>query len=246
MRMFYIDKGKMRAVFSAVFVLALCVGAWAVNVGDETVTTAARDNTELLAHVTSAGNPKNSGVSLLFSVDENTDINTLAETMQILADNKIKATFFLTGKFAEKHADVVLSMQEFGHEIGVSGYEAVSPGNLDYAENLTSLEKASTVIRNITNQAAKYYSPPFGVLEEDIYNAVNESELTFVLAGVDSLDWDDVSTEAVISTVLTKAEKGSLISLHSTEMTNLGLQTIINELKGLKLKFLTVSENVGK
>ena len=82
-------------------------------------------------------------------------------------------------------------------------------------------------------------------MEEDIYKAVNESDLTFVLAGVDSMDWDDVSAEAIIGAVLAKAEKGSIISLHPTDMTNLGLQTIINELKGLHLKFLTVSENVG-
>ncbi len=59
------------------------------------------------------------------------------------------------------------------------------------------------------------------------------------------MDWDDVSAEAIIGAVLAKAEKGSIISLHPTDMTNLGLQTIINELKGLHLKFLTVSENVG-
>ena len=254
MKIYYFDKKNFKKIFNkkrnvtaflAVLLLAVCAGAYGVWGDDSAVTASMEENAELLAYVTDCGNPKNGGVSLVFMTDENTDINLLAETMQILKDNQIKATFFVTGRFAENHSDLVQHLWENGCEIGTSGYEAISPGNLDYGENLTSLEKATTIIRNITNHAVLFYSPPFGVLEEDIYKAVNESDLTFVLAGVDSLDWDDVSTEAIISTVLGSVEKGSIISLHPTKMTNMGLQTIINEIKGLKLKFLTVSENIG-
>ena len=243
MKIFYIDGAKLRSFFSLLFVMTVIIGALALDSGDEAMPASAVDE-ELLAHVVSSGNPANSAVSLIFMADENTDVNILAETMQILSDNKIRATFFVTGKFAENHQDILQSLTECGHEIGVSGYEAVSPANLDYGENLVALEKATTVIRNATGNSVHLYSPPYGALETDIYKAVNESDLKFVLAGVDSLDWDDVSTEAIISTVLTKAEKGSLIGFHPTEMTNLGMQTIINELKGLRLDFMTVSENL--
>ncbi len=246
MRIFYIDKAKLKSFGSIVFIMLLCIGALAVEAQEPAVTTAGVQDEELLSHVVSAGDPAKSAVSMMFMADENTDVNLLAETMQILADNKIKATFFLSGKFAESHGDMVQSMAESGHEIGVSGYEAVSPANLDYGENLAALEKADTAIRSITGQAVQLYSPPYGVLETDIYKAVNEMGMTFILAGVDSQDWDDVSTEAIISAVLTKAEKGSLICFHPTQMTNLGMQTIINELKGLKLKVLPVGENISK
>ena len=248
MKVFCYNKKKIFTVVLAVLLFAVCAGAYWEQSGkadENAVKASLEENARLLAYVTEAGNPKNGGVSLIFMVDENSDVDILAETMQILKDNQIKATFFMTGKFAEAHGDIAQSLWQRGCEIGVSGYEAVSPANLDYGENLAALEKATTVIRGITGEAVRFYSPPFGVLEEDIYKAVNESDLTFVLAGVDSMDWDDVSAEAIIGAVLAKAEKGSIISLHPTDMTNLGLQTIINELKGLHLKFLTVSENVG-
>lgn len=244
MRILYFDKKNIRLIASVAFVCLICLGAWVARDQDDTAMTAAEDSGSF-SRVVDIGEAKNDAVSLMFIVDENTDNSLLAETMQVLSDNDIRATFFITGKFAENHKDVVLSLTDYGHEIGVSGYEAVSPANLDYGENMAALEKATTVIRNITGNAVRLYSPPFGVLEEDIYKAVNESELKYILAGVDSLDWDDVSTEAIISTVLTKVEKGSLISFHATEMTNRGLQTIINEIKGLKLKFLPVGENIA-
>ena len=246
MRIFYIDKAKLKSFCSVAFVMLLCVGALAVEAREPAVTTAGVQDENLLAHVVSSGDPSKSAVSMMFMADENTDVNLLAETMQILTDNKLKATFFVSGKFAESHKDMVQSMAESGFEIGVSGYEAVSPANLDYGENLAALEKAVTTIRNATGQAVSLYSPPYGVLETDIYKAVNEMGLKFILAGVDSQDWDDVSTEAIISTVLTKAEKGSLICFHSTEMNNRGMQTIIHERKGLKLKELPVSQNIGE
>ena len=244
MRILYFDKKNIRLIASVAFVCLICLGAWVAREQDDAAMTAAEDSGSF-SRVVDIGEAKNDAVSLMFMVDENTDNSLLAETMQVLSDNDIRATFFITGKFAENHKDVVLSLTDYGHEIGVSGYEAVSPANLDYGENMAALEKATTVIRNITGSAVHLYSPPFGVLEEDIYKAVNESELKYILAGVDSLDWDDVSTEAIISTVLTKVEKGSLISFHATEMTNRGLQTIINEIKGLKLKFLPVGENIA-
>lgn len=244
MRTMFFNKAKLKSILSMVFIVAVCIGLMVFDSSEELASPAGME-ADLLKYVVSSGEKKNSAVSLMFMVDENTDIGILSETIGILADNKIKATFFVTGKFAESQSDIMKQLTANGHEIGVSGYEAVSPANLDYSENLAALEKATTVIRNTTGNSVKLYSPPYGVLETDIYKAANEQELKYILASVDSMDWDDVSTEAIISTVLNQAEKGSFISFHPTQMTNLGMQTIINELKGLGLGFMTISENLS-
>ncbi len=245
MRMVYVRTRWLRTVVSALFLAALCVGGWSVYGSEEPVPAAAERDAELLSRVTRRGDPARDAVSLLFLVDESTDADVLAETRQILADNRVFATFFLTGKFAEAHGDLTRALRKDGHELGICGYEAVSPGNLDYGENLAALEKSCTVLRGITGETPRLYTSPYGELNSDIYEAVKDAGLTFVLAEVDARDWEDSSTEAIVSTALTEAGKGSFINLRSTSLTNLGLQTIFNELRGLRLDFLTVSANCG-
>lgn len=245
MRMIYVRTGWLRTLVSALFLAALCVGGWSVYGGEEPVPAAAERDAELLNRVTRRGDPAENAVSLLFLVDETTDAEALAETRQILSDNQVPATFFLTGKFAEAHEELIRDLRRDGHELGICGYEAVSPGNLDYGENLAALEKATTVLRGITGETPRLYTSPYGELNTGLYEAVKNAGLTFVLAETDAQDREDTSTEAMVSTVLTEADKGGFINLRSTKLTNLGLQTIFNELRELRLDFLTVSANCG-
>lgn len=242
MKAIFFNGNKIKTGLAMVLIMAVCVGLTVFD--SQRFTAPAGVEQNLLKYVESSGNKKNSAVSLMFMVDENTDIGILTEALKIFSDNKIHNTFFVTGRFAENHPEMIVKLAAEGHEIGISGYEAVSPGNLDYSENLISLEKSAAVIRNITGNSVKLYSPPFGVLETDIYKAVNEQELKYILGGVDSMDWDDVSTEAIISNVLAEVEKGSFVVFHATDITNLGMQTIINEIKGLGLGFMPIGENL--
>ena len=62
-----------------------------------------------------SGNPNEKSVSLIFKVDNHTNIN---EIIGILDNHKIKATFYITSKYLEQNHNLIIRLLQKGHTIG--------------------------------------------------------------------------------------------------------------------------------
>jgi peptidoglycan-N-acetylglucosamine deacetylase len=75
----------------------------------------------------------------------------------------VKATFYLVGEQAERHAALAAEIAAAGHEIGIHGFRHTlllrrSPGELR-----DDLDRAATVIGEVTGAESLSYRPPYGV-----------------------------------------------------------------------------------
>ena len=84
----------------------------------------------LLKQTIRQGDSEKEAVSFLILVDENTNTAFLPQMLQILADNQVAATFFVSGKFAEKNPDLLKGILARGNKLGNYSY-AVSYTHLD-------------------------------------------------------------------------------------------------------------------
>jgi len=85
--------------------------------------------------------------------------STLA-ILQILNDNKIKATFFTLGKLAEYEPQLIEEIISFGHEIACHGYDHVNISRMTSDELRYDLEKSISIIKRITGKEVKGYRAP--------------------------------------------------------------------------------------
>ncbi len=198
----------------------------------------------LLQQVTGQGNPEHQAVSFMVMIDENTDTTYIPKMLQIFADHDVEASFFVTGRFAENNKDLLKGILARKHELGNHSYSSISPSNLDIGENSVAIEKTYDAIREATGAKTKLYSPPYGVLEDDVMTAVKHYDMIYVLAGIDSLDWKDVTPEEIIGQVLRQAKAGSIVSIHPTKNTVEALPTLLKELQAKDLKFMTISDQI--
>ncbi|WP_172797561.1 glycosyltransferase [Bacillus sp. FJAT-27445] len=173
--------------------------------------------------------------------------------LKILKEQRVPATFFLIGKNAALHQDIVKQMAKDGHEIG--SHTFTHPNTKDMSEEKLKFELNSTqrVIQGITGHTTVLYRSPLGDEEAKYFpkhfeQMKNVTEMGYITVNydVDSRDWELRDRDAIVETVLKQASEGDIILLHDgggdRQATVEALPIIIEQLKSKGYTFTTVSE----
>lgn len=157
-----------------------------------------------------------------------------------LKERGVKATFFVTGKNAETHPELIRRMSEEGHLIGNHTYSHIqlTPGNREAFRQ--ELMKTSEIVRRITGKDVIYVRPPYGAWDKAF-----ETELNMfpVLWDVDPLDWCSTNAASVAQKVISSTEENSVILMHDCyESTVTAALAAVDELTAQGYSFVTVDE----
>jgi peptidoglycan/xylan/chitin deacetylase (PgdA/CDA1 family) len=79
--------------------------------------------------------------------------------LDLFAKHNIKATFFVTGYFAEKEPEQVKKMKEMGHEIACHGYNHFYRNNKNF-DMKADIVKAKKILEKITGSAINGFRSP--------------------------------------------------------------------------------------
>jgi peptidoglycan/xylan/chitin deacetylase (PgdA/CDA1 family) len=128
---------------------------------------------ELFRHSIEQGDIEQKRLALTF--DGGSDSTYTQEILRILKSHNLKCTLFLTGKFMERHPDLVKGMVNHGHEIAnhtynhphltsfCEGYRHESLPGITREFLHTQLSKTDSIFFDITGQHLKpYWRAPFG------------------------------------------------------------------------------------
>lgn len=188
------------------------------------------------------GNPAKPQVTLLINVAWGEEF--LPKMLVALDRQGVKATFFLTGEWAERHPDLVKTIANAGHELASHGYtDKVGPFDLQKQGQLRSdIQKGADVIYRITGRKPLFYSPHMGQVNEQLVATAAELGMKTVMWSLDTLDWQDPSADSILQAVTTRAKNGDLILMHPRQNTMSILERLIAELKSRGLTPVTLSE----
>lgn len=133
-------------------------------------------------------------ISLTF--DDGPDGKITPQLLDLLAREKVPATFFVVGRFVVKNDDVVRRMVREGHAVGVHTLSHPDMAHEpDWREQL-ELVGSERVLRHVTGQEAGYWRAPFNSAEDvDKQSAIDgvlrSQRLGYAHASYDfdTLDW---------------------------------------------------------
>ena len=181
-------------------------------------------------------------ISLTFDDGPNTEFTP--RVLELLKQYNAKATFFLIGRNAEKHPDLVQDILRQGHSIGNHTYSHTNDfGFFGTSKVVTELQKANEVIEKISGFKMKLYRPAFGVTNPSIQEAVQQLKVNSIGWNVRSLDTTNRSEEAILKRITKKVSKGDIILLHDTsEKTVAVLERLLLFLQVNNLKSVKVDE----
>ncbi|AZO95528.1 polysaccharide deacetylase family protein [Halocella sp. SP3-1] len=181
-------------------------------------------------------------ISLTINVDWGKEY--LPGMIRILHDENVKATFFVTGTWAEKNADLLAEMSRLGHEIGNHGFSHLHPKNLSDSQLIELIKKNEDLIFRITGEKTTLFAPPYGEVDQRISEVASSIGYKTIMWSADTVDWQRPSAEIVYQRAVNKIDDGGIILMHPTEPSLYALGDIIKTLRGRGYKFVTVSELV--
>ncbi|MHC1719200.1 MAG: polysaccharide deacetylase family protein [Clostridiaceae bacterium] len=217
-------------VFSAIFTVASVFSA----------EPAAASSSQLVKRVSG------SGMVVSFTFDDSESADNVYAVLRILAQNNIKATFFITGKGAAEHPDLVKAISDAGQEIGSHSYSHKAFTSFSYSQMQADLNRADEVISGITGKSAKpLFRPPFGAINSAVLHAVGDAGYTNTITwSIDTRDWRGASASSIYWSVMNNVAPGAIILMHcnaGASNTKYALQNIIDGLRERGYSFTTVS-----
>lgn len=169
----------------------------------------------------------------------------LERILTILKDAEIRATFFVTGTYAEQYPDEVRAIYAAGQELGSHGDAHRLMSSLSDSEKEEEILNVHKKVKDLTGYEMFLFRPPYGDYDNDVLSIAEKCGYMTIQWNVDSRDWRDYGKEAILSAVLESEHlgKGSIILFHNdTAYLADTLEELIEKLKKKGYGFVPVSE----
>ena len=190
---------------------------------------------------------KTSGNQVAITLDAAWGADKTETILDILDKYKIKATFFVTGMWADANPMVLKEISDRGHEIGSHSYTHKDFATLSDAEIVKELDRTADAIERITGKRPTIFRAPYGSWNARIVDVVGKEQYDFIQWDVDSLDWKGLNTEAMETRIFAKVQSGSIMLFHNDgQYTPQALPSIIEKLQAKGLKPVTVTELINE
>jgi len=153
-------------------------------------------------------------VALTF--DAGSDRGFAAEILDTLATHGIKASFGMTGKWAESNPDLLLRMVNEGHTLINHTYDHPHMETLGTEQRVSQLALAEEIIRESTGTTTKpYFRPPYGSYNNQVLIDVASAGYRYsVMWTVDCLGWKGLPPSEVAARCRNALEPGAILLMH--------------------------------
>jgi peptidoglycan-N-acetylglucosamine deacetylase len=169
---------------------------------------------EMFADVFWRGDEDARGVALTF--DDGPSPEHTRRVLDLLDAAGVKATFFVIGRKAEAHPELVREMVDKGHAVGVHGYvhdRLFSLRRPRYVKD--DLTRAMRALEDITGQRPRLFRPPIGHTNAVIAHVARALGLTLVGWSVRPLDGvRGAKSDTVAARVVRELRDGAVVLLH--------------------------------
>ncbi len=172
--------------------------------------------------------------------------------LRVLADEKVKATFFLIGRNVDRRPELAAEIVREGHAIGNHSYH--HSWSLPFQRRSTVIDevrKADAAIFRATHIHTRLFRPPHGLRTPWMLNTIRDEGYAVIMWDDQTDDFighDDARTLA--RHILKKVHPNAIIALHDSANLNEGespqttaeaLRIIIPELKREHYSFVTLN-----
>lgn len=206
------------------------------------------------ATVLTRGDPARRAVALTF--DTGADAGSTASILATLRAAGVRATFSVTGRWAEANRDLLMSTAADGHQVINGTYDGASftgaatgEPPLTAAERALELSRTEVSVYHFTQRSTRpYWRPPYGDLDPGaLRDAAAAGYPRAVLWTVDSLGWQGADADAIVARCVALAAPGAIYVMHvgAASADAAALPRVIDGLRAAGYGFATVDELAG-
>lgn len=164
--------------------------------------------------------------------------------LDILKERNIKATFYVVGKLAAQHPEILQRMVREGHEIGNHTWNHPSLTKLGSSRVQSEMDRTTKAIVDATGIPPRTMRPPYGATNSRLNQKMDkEMGMKVIMWSVDPLDWKYRNASRVASQIIEKTRPGNIVLAHDIHKTTVdAMPRALDALQSKGYKFVTVSE----
>ena len=190
--------------------------------------------------------------SVVLTFDDGPTSPFTEQILDILAERKVPATFFLCGKNVERNPELARRIVREGHTVGNHTYShpllylrtrKFLAGEIDHTQ---------AIIEKVTGVRPSFFRPPYGARWFGLMPILKARGLMMVMWSAAGYDWK-YRTEAIIKATTREMQSGSVVLLHDgherqppekvdQSSTVRALSAIIDAATDKGLKFVPIEE----
>ncbi|MSQ41989.1 MAG: polysaccharide deacetylase family protein [Dehalococcoidia bacterium] len=193
------------------------------------------------------------GMRVALTFDAGADVGASATILDLLDREQARASFGLTGRWAEQHPELVRRIAASGHDVINHSYDHASftghstaSAPLTRAERWQQLDRADSMLSQLTGGSSRpYFRPPYGDLDEALRTDAGARGYRYIVMwSVDSLGWKGLAAPAITERCLANAQPGAIYVFHvgAASQDAAALPAIIRGLRALGYAVGSVSE----
>jgi peptidoglycan/xylan/chitin deacetylase (PgdA/CDA1 family) len=205
--------------------------------------------------VIGAGSPDRRAVALVFEVGEGAD-DAAPAFLATLRAQRVRATFAVTGRWAEAHRDLLISIAADGHQIVNGTYDGASftgtstgTPPLSPSQRALELSRAEVSVYHFTQRSTRpYFFPPYGDVDGAVLRDAAAAGYTrAIVPALDSRVWRAEAPADLDVRAVAAAHPGAIFLLHIDDQSPDAdaLAGIIDGLRGAGYALETVDELVA-
>lgn len=169
------------------------------------------------------------------------------ELLDILAKEKVPATFMLVGRAVKTYPDIVAREVKEGHVL--ANHTWSHPQLTKISDSKINKEITSTleaIKKVVPNAEVNLTRPPYGAFNSRVTAALKSLKQSVILWDVDTLDWKNRNPQSVLEQVKKQTKAGSIILMHDIHPTSIqAVPDIIKHLRSQGYTLVTVPELYG-
>lgn len=167
--------------------------------------------------------------------------------LDILAQHRARATFYVIGALVRRYPDIVRRMVAEGHELGNHTWTHPTLSMLGNQRFLSEIDRTQQVILDTVGHAPLTMRPPYGAITTRQSRMLSaERNLPTIIWSVDPQDWRRPGSAVVAQRMVSGARPGAIILAHDIHAPT--VRAVPAALEGLRargLRSVTLSELLG-
>ena len=173
------------------------------------------------------------GTDVYLTFDDGPIPEVTPQVLAILAQYKVKATFFMVGENIDKHPEVFEQVVKAGHSIGNHTYNHLKGWNYSLKEYMTNVTKwEEAVMRHMPNDhlapVLNPFRPPYGKAWLWQRYALHKKGYRLIYWDILTRDYDkNVTPAQMLANIKQNTRPGSIINFHDSIKSNERMLTVL-------------------
>jgi peptidoglycan/xylan/chitin deacetylase (PgdA/CDA1 family) len=184
------------------------------------------------------------GPYIAMTFDDGPNATLTPKLLDLLAKNRMKATFFVVGQNVAEYPEIVKRAAREGHEIASHSWSHPNLGKMGDDGVRRELQKTDDAIVAATGTRPTLMRPPYGSITARQKSWIHEAfGYRIIIWDVDPLDWRRPGPSVVTQRIVSGTQPGSIILAHDIHAPTLeAMPETFEQLLAKGFKFVTVSE----